>query len=233
MNTFLHSTIGKKLLMSLSGLFLISFLLIHLSVNSLLLVPVFNPADNGDAFNLAAHFMATNPVIKIIEPVLAIGFILHIVYSIVITLHNYNSRPVKYSTVNQKEASSWASRNMFILGGLIFAFLVLHIANFFWHMRFDTGVISPKVIGGEEVENAYDLITEKFSFWWLSILYVIAAVFLGLHIAHGFWSAFQTLGWSGDIWRKRLNRVGLFFAILFGGGFAAIPVVILVTSIFS
>ena len=118
MSGFFKSSIGKKLIMSLSGLFLISFLLVHLCLNLLLLI------GNGEVFNTASHFMATNPAIKIFEYVLAAGFIFHIFYASYLTLTNQQARPVKYSTIHREKTTSWSSRNMFIIGSVILLFLI-------------------------------------------------------------------------------------------------------------
>ena len=211
--------------MSLSGLFLLSFLLVHLLLNSLLLFD-----NSGELFNEAAHFMATHPIIRIVEPVLAIGFILHIIYALVLTIHNLYTRPVGYNKQKQGHASSWSSRNMFILGAVVLVFLVIHIANFFWKIKF-TGHELLEHGGVEGIENAYLLVTTFFiDWWWIDIVYVIGSVALGFHLYHAFWAAFQTLGWSNQLWRKRLSRVSLLVAIVIGGGFAIIPLWVKIAS---
>ncbi len=222
MSTFIKSSIGQKLLMSLSGLFLIVFLLVHLGLNSLLLFD-----STGELFNLAAHFMGTNPVMHTMEPLLAAGFIIHITYGAILTLQNQKARPIKYEKVDQSESSKWASRNMFVLGGLVFIFLIIHLANFFVKMKI-TGVDFKVTYNGEEMDNAYVLVTNCFNMWWYSVIYVIGAVLLGLHLSHGFWSAFQTIGLSNGPWRKRLTIVGNIYTIIVAGGFAAIPIFFLV-----
>ena len=131
MAKFLSSSIGKKFLMSLSGLFLLVFMLVHLTVNSMILFD-----SSGELFNRAAHFMASNPIIRIVEPVLAIGFILHILYATILTIHNLYTRPTGYNKQNLWHSATWSSRNMFVLGLVVFAFLVIHIANFFWKIKF-------------------------------------------------------------------------------------------------
>jgi len=205
--------------MSVTGIFLILFLLVHLTVNSLLLV-------GSEAFNEAAHFMVTNPVIRIIEPVLALGFIIHIIYSGYITLQNQTRRPIHFKLLNRRKSSTWPSRNMFILGGVILIFLVIHLADFYWKVRF--GEIS--LVPGTEMEDLYSLVSEKFiALWWLDLIYVIGAVFLGLHLSHGFWSAFHTLGWNNDTWMKRLQWIGYILAVIIGAGFATIPLYFLIT----
>ena len=223
MSIFLASSIGKKFLMSITGLFLISFLMVHLVLNLLLLFD-----DTGDLFNVAANFMATNTFMHILEPVLALGFVLHIIYASYITLQNQKSRPVAYKTVNQKDSSSWASRNMYILGGLVLIFLVIHIINFFYKIKF--GEIPSTNIEGIEMHNTYELVTGLFGLWYYSIIYIIGAIFLGLHLSHAFWSGFQTLGLSNDIWRIRLNIIGKIYAIIIAVGFGIIPIFFLIKS---
>lgn len=224
MASFLNSSIGKKFLMSLSGLFLISFLLVHLIVNSMIL---FDPS--GALFNSAAHFMGTNPVIRVVEPVLAIGFILHIIYASILTLKNQWARPVGYDKRTVANSSTWASRNMFILGSLVFIFLVIHIANFFWKIKFTGSELLDNGASGG-VENTYNLVTSLFiQWWWIDAIYVIGAVVLGLHLTHAFWAAFQTLGLSDNRWRKRLNVLGWAYTIIVAGGFAVIPLWVLIS----
>lgn len=218
MSSFLTSSIGKKFFMSITGFFLMAFLVVHLGINLLLIFD-----DTGELFNLGAHFMATNPIIKIVEPVLAIGFILHMVYAAYLTITNMRARPVKYQKVNQKDSSTWASRNMFILGSLILIFLVLHIMNFYWKLKV-THTVPTVMVNGVEMENAYELVASLFKTSLLyDVFYILGALFLGLHLTHGFWSAFQTIGWSGDLWRKRLFFVGRLYAIIIAIGFSIIP----------
>lgn len=235
MSGFLSSSIGKKFLMSITGIFLILFLVMHLSINLTLFF-------GEETFNEAAHFMGTNPVIRIIEPLLAVGFVLHIFYAGYITLLNRNKRPIGFSKADRLKTSSWASQNMFILGGIIFVFLVLHLLHFFYYMKItgmpetipalDGGTCPGEVTyNGETIQNAYCLVTSLFGIWYYVALYVVGAILLGLHISHGFWSAFQTLGWSNDMWRKRLNVVSIILALVFAFGFSVIPLYFLIMAI--
>lgn len=219
MSSFISSSIGKKFFMSITGFFLMSFLIVHLSINLLLIFD-----DSGELFNRGAHFMATNPIIKVVEPILAIGFILHIFYAIFLWFENYFARPVRYKRTNPSVASTWSSRNMVILGVLVTIFLVLHIMNFYWKLKV-SGDLPPAVhIDGEEMENAYALVAGLFkTSLTYDLIYIAGAIFLGLHLTHGFWSAFQTIGWSGNVWRKRLEIIGRLFAILIAIGFSIIP----------
>lgn len=221
MSNFLTSSIGKKIFMSITGLFLIMFLFVHLGLNLLLLV-------GEETFNQAAHFMATNPVMHIMEPVLAAGFIVHIIYATILTLQNQNARPVGYERTSQGSNCSWSSRNMYILGGLVLVFLGLHIMHFFYYIKFDKMQDLQVVYDGVKMDNAYALVTSLLELPLYAILYVAGAILLGLHMSHGFWSAFQTIGWSNDVWRKRLNVVGGLIALIFGLGFSIIPLYFLI-----
>ena len=222
MSHFFTSPVGKKFIMSVTGIFLMLFLIVHLSVNSLLMV-------GSDAFNSAAHFMTTNTVVLILEPILALGFIIHIVYSAYITFLNQRYRPVRYKKLDRWSNTTWPSRNMFILGGLIFIFLVIHLSNFYWKVKF--GHIDTVMVNGTEMENLYGLVSGLFvNWWWYDVIYILGALFLGLHLSHGFWAAFQSLGWDSDLWRVRLKRIAYVFAVIMGVGFASIPVYFLITS---
>ncbi len=216
MKEFFTSSIGQKFLMSLTGLFLISFLCVHLTLNILLLF------GDGTIYNTAAHFMSTNVVMKVLEPILAIGFIIHILYSVKLTVQNIMARPQGYAVVNQANSSKWASRNMLILGSLIGIFLTLHLINFFWKIKFGTPPTT--IIDGTEMHNTYALVSSLFiEYWWYDAIYILGAIFLGLHLHHAFWSAFQTLGMSNIAWRKRLEVLGDIFAIIIASGFSVIP----------
>ncbi len=220
MSNFINSSIGKKLIMSISGLFLIVFLLVHLTANLFLLA-------GSDAFNLSAHFMDTNPLIQIMQPILALGFALHIIYSLIVQFHNWKSRPVNYAKVDQKDASTWASRNMIWLGLFVLAFLVIHIINFFWNLKF--GEIGTVIVNGEEMENSYAMVSSLFTSggalaYIYSGIYIIGFIALGLHLHHALWSAFQTIGWSNIKWRKIWTIIGDIYAILIAVGFSIIPI---------
>lgn len=221
MSNFLSGSIGRKVFMSLTGLFLISFITIHLTLNLFLIFD-----DSGLMFNHAAHFMATNPMIKIMEPLLALGFIIHIVWAAWITLDNMRARPQGYAS-GDKLLKWWApSKNMFILGAMILIFLVLHLFNFWVKMQF-TGDPLLNIATGEagEMHNAYALVSNLFiNFPLYDIIYIIAGILVGLHMSHGFWSAFQTIGLNNAKWTSRLKFLANLLGILFAVGFSAIPI---------
>jgi succinate dehydrogenase / fumarate reductase, cytochrome b subunit len=198
--------------------------IVHLSLNLLLIFD-----DKGDLFNIAAHFMATNPMVKIMEPILALGFIIHLIWSLILTVQNMKARPVKYTKTSQSVNSTWVSRNMIILGLLIFVFLGLHLFNFFWKIKF-----APETLGTVQVMQAGVLVSMEDSYTLVAglfkgsviycLIYIFGGCLLGLHISHGFWSAFQTIGLNNVIWRKRLNVLANIFGWIFAVGFSIIPI---------
>ena len=221
MSNFLTSSIGKKMLLSISVLFLIAFLCVHLALNLLLIVD-----NSGELFNIGAHFMATNPIIKIVEPILAIGFIFHIVLASILTLQNRGARPIKYDRRSQAGNCTWSSRNMYILGALVLIFLVIHLWNFWWNIKFPSlgTPLAETIVDGVKMENTYALVAGLFqSSVIYCLLYILGGIFLGLHLTHGFWSAFQSIGFSNQIWRKRLECVAKIFAFIIAAGFSIIP----------
>ena len=220
MSSFISASIGRKFLMSITGLFLISFLCIHLTLNLFLTFD-----DSGQLFNLAAHFMATNPLIRIMEPILAIGFVVHIIWSGWITLENMRARPQKYAYGDQLLKWWEPAKNMFILGGMILIFLVIHITNFYIKMKWSGDPLLKEVmVGGVEMHNAYALVSNLFLSRAYDLLYIAGGILVGLHISHGFWSAFQTIGFTNQIWLKRLKFLAVAVGILFAAGFSYIPI---------
>ncbi len=224
MSNFLTTSIGRKFLMSITGLFLVGFIGVHLSINLLLIFD-----DSGELFNLGAHFMATNPLIKIMEPILGLGFVVHIIWSFFLEYQNWKARPVKYAKRNASKSSSWASRNMLVLGSLVLVFLIMHIIDFFWVVKFKSHEMASVLVGGVEMEDTYTLVSSLFKESTVyCFFYVIGGVLLGIHLSHGFWSAFQTLGLSNNNWLKRLQFIGTLYAIIIAVGFSVIPLYFLI-----
>ncbi|NOY97003.1 MAG: succinate dehydrogenase cytochrome b subunit [Chlorobi bacterium] len=224
MSNFLFASIGKKFIMSISGIFLFLFISVHLTVNLLLIFD-----DSGELFNLGAHFMATNLIIKIVEPILGLGFVVHILWSLVLSYQNFMARPIGYLTKSRSVSSTWASRNMLILGSLVLVFLVIHIINFFWDIKFNPGKLNTVYINGGEIEDTYTLVASLFKASVIyDILYIIGGILLGIHLSHGFWSSFQTLGLNNRNWMKRLQRISYIYAVIIATGFAIIPLYFLI-----
>jgi len=223
MSNILTASIGRKLLMSITGLFLVVFIALHLTINLFLILD-----DSGELFNIGANFM-TNPVVKIMEPILGLGFLIHILWSLNIEYQNWKARPVKYNKKNTSGSSTWVSRNMIILGALILVFLAIHIINFFWVIKFDSHSLQTVTIGGKEMEDAYTLVANLFkgSIAYCA-LYILGGILLGLHLSHGFWSAFQTIGLNNKYWIKRWQILGYLYAVVVAAGFSVIPLYFLI-----
>ncbi|WKN43809.1 succinate dehydrogenase cytochrome b subunit [Tunicatimonas pelagia] len=220
----LNSTIGKKVIMALTGLFLITFLIVHASGNTLLF-----RSDGGEAFNLYAEFMTTNPLIKAASIILYSGIILHVVYALVLSIRNKSARPVGYSVANSSQNSSWKSRNMGVLGTIVLIFLIIHMRSFWYEMKF--GEVPTMLVDGAEVKDLYSIVTAAFTQWWYVLIYVLAMVGLGYHLAHGFWSAFQTLGLQHKKYSPFIKSAGLAFAIAVPLLFASMPIYLFIKSL--
>jgi succinate dehydrogenase / fumarate reductase, cytochrome b subunit len=213
MSGFLTSSIGKKLIMSLSGLFLIVFLVVHLGINICLF---FGP----DVYNAVTHFMETNPIIFVMQFALATGFLLHIFYALILSYQNMKARPVGYAVSDNSESSTWASRNMLITGSVVLLFLVIHLWNFFYRMKFC-----------EETGSDYQMVVDLFQMWHYTLIYVVWFVLLFLHLDHAFQSAFQTLGLNNSKWISRWRMAGTIYSLVICMGFSAIAIWYFVKSI--
>lgn len=214
-----QSTIGRKFLMALSAMFLLVFLLIHLSVN---LLSIFSE----DAFNTASHFMGYNPLIQfVMQPVLVAGVIFHFVMGFVLEMKNKNARPVKYAVANNSGNSSWSSRNMIISGAVILAFLGLHMYDFWMHE------MNYKYVEALSINETryWEELHAKFADLWRVIFYTVSFVLLGLHLSHGFQSSFQSIGARHPKYLKCVNTLGTWYSILIPLGFIVVAVFHFVT----
>lgn len=216
----LTSTLGKKLLMSLTGLFLISFLTIHLIGN----LAIFTN-DDGLAFNAYANFMSTNPLIGTVSYLLYAGIILHVVVAILLYFTNSSARPVKYKVQKAKDNSSWESRSMTLLGTLILAFILMHLKDFWWQYKHEGGYQFVEDANGNR--DIYALVIETFQNPISSGLYLLGLVTLAFHLKHGFQSAFQTLGLEHHKYTPAIKVVGLAYSIVIPIAFASMPVFVL------
>ncbi len=212
----LSSTLGRKVLVAVTGLFLISFLVVHLVGN----LQLFND-DGGNAFNVYSHFMGNNPVIRVMEIVLVIGFLLHIYEALVLTRRNQKVRKVAYAYNRPQDTSHWSSRNMGLLGTVILVFLIIHLWNFFVPARF--GGLDGVVVDDVEYHNIYSRVVESFQIWWYVLIYVLAQIALGYHLYHGFQSAFQTLGLNHKKYTPAIKMFGTIFSIVVPAAFASMP----------
>lgn len=208
---FLKSSIGKKVLMGLTGLFLISFLVVHVGINALIFVN-----DSGVTFNTGAHFMAHNIVIRVLEIGLFAGLILHIIQSLLLTLENKKARPVGYAKIDGAANSSWYSRSMGILGSLLLIFLVVHLANF-W-------VPTKVALFANEEHNTFENLKVVFNEWYFVAIYMVGVIALLYHLLHGFQSAFQSLGLNHKKYTPAIKQIGVWFSIIVCLLFAAMPI---------
>lgn len=198
------TSIGKKLIMSISGLFLIIFMLLHTTINFFSVLDAFRGtwgAEDG-WFQLGCDFMAL-PVVNVMVPVLAAGFLIHIIYALILSIGNYKARGgVKRYEVNSKaKADSFAAQNMIWLGIIVLGFIAFHLTHFWADMQLQE-------FTGGEAENPYMLLERTFGQWWVVALYIIWFIALYMHIGHGFWSALQTIGWNNMIWLNRWKWIG-------------------------
>jgi succinate dehydrogenase / fumarate reductase cytochrome b subunit len=246
-NQLFSSTIGKKLIMSLTGIFLSLFLVIHLIGNLQLF-----KSDGGLAFNEYAYFMTNFAPIKVVSYLLYATFVLHAVYALIITYRNRKARPIAYASYDGAANSPWNSRNMGLLGTIILIFLVTHMSNFWYQYHWgdvpyveyttniQSGETSVREIPAAEfhsyvnyIENGSEILIAKdlykqvnFSFqsWYLVAFYVLSMLALGFHLAHGFKTAFQTLGFDHNRYAPLIRAIGFWiFGILIPLLFAAMP----------
>lgn len=208
----LTSSIGKKLIMSLTGLFLISFLVIHATINAMIF---YN--DGGETFSHWGHFMGTNPIIRTLEIGLVLGFLLHIADGLWLTKANNNARPVKYAVSNASANSKWYSRSMGLLGTLILIFLVIHTSHFWIPNR------TNQFATGEEL-NLYQMMLDIFQNVWVVLIYVAGCFSLFWHLLHGFESAFKSLGLYHVKYNGAIHFVGVAFSIVIPVLFALMPI---------
>lgn len=212
------STLGRKLLMALTGLFLILFLVVHLIGNLQLL-----KTDGGHAFNVYAKFMTTNPLIVTVSYVNYTCILVHVIWAILLTRRNSLARgPEGYAV--SKNSSTWTSRNMGILGTLILIFLVIHLQGFWYTMHWGPIDFVTYEAGGEPVKDLYAVVDKVYQFPAWVILYVVSMGVLAFHLWHGFASAFQTLGMKHLKYNAAITFVGRSFAIIVPALFALIPI---------
>jgi succinate dehydrogenase / fumarate reductase cytochrome b subunit len=207
-----YSSITKKIVMALAGLFLISFLVVHLAINLLLL-----NNDDGAAFMVAVEFMTTNPLVKIMEYFLMGGFAIHILIGVIIQIQNWMARPVRYKVEGYSHLSFF-SKYMIHTGAIIFIFLCIHFINFYF---VKLGWVNPPA--GVEKEDFYQMANLLFADKFYAILYVVLMIFLGFHLHHAFQSAFQTLGLNHTKYTPFIKAVSTIYAIVVPLGFACIP----------
>jgi len=244
-----NSSLGKKLIMALTGLFLCTFLIVHLGGNLLLFCD-----DAGYGFNVYANFLTHFPPIEVVAYLLYLCIFVHSIYALILTLKNRSARPVSYASAN-KSPASWSSKNMGLLGSILLLFIVIHMSDFWYAYKYShkvgykeyrTDLATDKTTAVDYVpatsnfeksistENNYEIVRVKdlharvansFSNIWYVIFYVIAMGAVSFHMLHGFQSSFRTLGWVHRKYTPIVCFIGTWlFAVIIPIGFAAMPV---------
>jgi len=219
---FFTSSVGKKFVMALTGLFLISFLVIHAGINACIFndLPIFDTNDNGDMFNRAAHFMGSSYVIRILEIGLFVGFFIHIIQGYSLEARNLSRRGTGYKINLANRGSKWYSRTMGLLGTLLLLFLIMHISHFWIPSRFG----GLEEVEGTKYHNLFGRMVDVFQNPFIVVLYILGCISLAYHLMHGFQSAFRTLGLHNNRYIKIIGGLGTTFSILIPLLFASMPV---------
>ena len=227
MSCFLtNSSVGKKLVMSISGCFLVLFILFHMSMN---LTMIFS----REGYNMICEFLGANWYALAGTAVLALGVLVHFVYAFILTIDNYRARgKQRYAVTVQEKGVSWASKNMLVLGVIVILGLGLHLVHF-WskmqlvevlHSEFAMGVDANSTEFAIHPANGALLMAFTFSKWYNVVLYLVWFVALWFHLTHGVWSMFQTVGFANDTWYPRLKCLANVVATLIFLGFAVVAV---------
>ena len=243
-----NSSLGKKLIMALTGLFLCTFLIVHLGGNLLLF-----SHDDGYGFNVYANFLTHFPPIEVVAYILYLCILVHALYALILTIQNRKSRPVSYAATNKSRAS-WSSKNMGLLGSILFLFIIIHMGDFWYNYKFTTKIAfieyntdlatgqtthtpydaAPGFEKSVSTENNHEIVRVKdlharvassFGNPWYVLFYVIAMGTLSFHMLHGFQSSFRTLGWVHRKYTPVVCFIGTWlFAVIIPIGFALMPV---------
>ena len=202
-----RSSVGKKIIMSLSGLFLCTFLIVHASVNLFLF-------KGAEAYNTASHFMSSNIIIRLDEVVLFVGLLAHMISGVVVWIQNRMTRPVGYQMYRLKDNTKLSSRTPMLTtsASLVAFFLVSHLLTFWIPTRF-----------GADPKLPYDMVADAFSQSAMAVFYIVAVAFLGFHLKHGFQSGFQTLGLSTNRYKWLIDSVAVIFWLIIPLVFASMP----------
>jgi succinate dehydrogenase / fumarate reductase, cytochrome b subunit len=209
---YFTSSIGKKLVMAFTGIFLILFLIVHATANSCIFL-----MDEGATYNGVAHFLSHNWIVRFLELGLFAGLFAHIIQGLMLWAQNNKKRPVKYAVNPGNATSKWYSRSMGILGSLLLIFLVIHLKDFF---------IGTKIAlyGGDTPHNLYEKMKAEFSELPAVIIYLVGVIALCWHLIHGFASAFQTIGINSPKYNSTIKTIGIGYSIIVCLLFASMPV---------
>ena len=223
MISYFNSTIFRKTLAGLTGLFLVLFLLGHLLGNLQLFIP---GEDGQKQFNEYALFMTTNPAVKILSVLTYSSIILHTILTLFLVFQSSSARDVKYLQSSGNANSTWGSKNMAVLGTLILVFIVIHMKSFWYEMHF--GVIGLDPWGNKDIHT---VTVTAFNELWYVLFYVLSMVVLAIHLKHGVESFFQTLGIKTRRYVSLIHKAAYGFALIVPAAFASIPIYLYVTQL--
>jgi succinate dehydrogenase / fumarate reductase cytochrome b subunit len=220
MSWLINSSIGRKLIMSISGLFLVLFLMFHSLMNFVVII-------SADAYNTIAATLGANWYALIATGILALGFIFHIIYALILSLQNLKARGAnRYAVSDSQKNVSWASKNMLVLGIIVLGFLALHLIHFWSKMQLVELMHGHNYAAAgyhDPTDGAY-FIRELFTQPLYSSIYIVWLVALWYHLTHGFWSAMQTLGLNNKTWLPRIKKISYVLATIICLLFISVPV---------
>ncbi|MGD1892957.1 MAG: succinate dehydrogenase cytochrome b subunit [Cyclobacteriaceae bacterium] len=214
------TTLLRKNLMALPGLFLIIFLIVHLAGNFQLLLP---EEQAEIQFNLYSKFMTGNPLIKIISYALYASIIAHAIVSLIITIKNRKATGGRYAYDKRSTSSQWFSRNMGVLGTVILVFLIIHMRDFWYEYKFGS-----LPLDAEGNKDLFTIVVNAFGQWWYVLLYTVSMIALGFHLLHGFTSAFKTLGLFPPRFSSIIYYGGIGLSLILTAGFVIIPLLVFI-----
>ena len=209
------SSIGRKLIMAITGVCLVLFVTFHVLMNG---VAIFWPS----AYNAICAFLGANWYALIASMGLAALFVIHIIYAVWLTIQNRRARGNdRYDVVSKPKQVEWASQNMLVLGIVIVAFLIVHLVQFWAKMQLAEILHCPVTEDGMTIapQSGTLFLQVAFSQWWTPVVYIIGFIALWSHMNHGFWSMFQSAGWNNDVWIKRLKCIGAWWTSIVVGLF--------------
>ena len=223
---FFTSSVGKKLVMAFTGLFLISFLIVHVGINACIFADLFDDTDNGEMFNKAAHFMGASYVIRLLEIGLFIGFFAHIIQGYMLELKNRARRKTGYQVAMGSKGSAWYRKSMGLLGTLILLFLVIHIAHFWVPSRITYAETLGEITynNGAPIHDLFTRMIDVFQNPIVVIVYLLGCFSLAWHLLHGFQSSFRTIGVHNKKWVALAKGAGVAFSIIVPFIFALMPI---------
>ena len=227
MNNYLTSTIFRKVLAALSGLFLITFLIGHLVGNLQLFIP---GVEGQTQFNKYAFFMTTNPIVKVLSIITYTAILLHVLITLYLAIQSRRARPVRYAVSSGNDNSDWSSRNMSVLGIIILFFLIVHMKSFWYKMHF--GEMPYQYLSdGTKIKDLYLITTSAFQNLFYTFFYVFCMIALALHLKHGVESAIQTVGLKIPSYEKFFKYIAMIIALSIPAVFASIPVYLFIKNL--